>query len=148
VKHALLKPNASFSEGLPFQRSRKAGSYASRTRMTSKLHIARGVHKYMARAINDSFKNGRPKESRSSERRRFNFPHPVCPSVQQGRALCCTLSSVLFSLNLDDKLMSTVPFPIQGYFIVPQGHAIFSVPSSPGSRCREHEKISKGMGRW
>ena len=87
--------------------------------MTSKLHIAWGVYKYMARATNDSFKNGRPKESCSSERKMFNLQYLGYPSVQQHRALRCTLSIVLFSSNPDDKLMSIVAFPIQEYFIVP-----------------------------
>lgn len=86
--------------------------------MTSKVHTAWGIYKYMACATNDSFKNGRPKESRSSERKMFNLQHIGYPSVQQGRALRCTLSIVLFRSNPDDKLMSIVTFPIQ-YFIVP-----------------------------
>lgn len=103
----------------------------------------------MAHVTNDSFKNSRPKETRSSERRRFNLQHPGCPSAQQGRALHCALSIVLFTSNPDDKLMSIVPIPIQAHFIAKKDMAgIFSVSSSPGNRCREHEEISKGMGRW
>lgn len=43
--------------------------------------------------------------------------HPGCPSAQQGRALHCALSIVLFTSNPDDKLMSVVPIPIQAHFI-------------------------------
>lgn len=68
---------------------------------------------------------------------------------QSNKALRRTLVIVLFRMNPDDKLMSEVPSTIQEYFTVPQGYVIVSVISfGPGCRCREHEKIPKGMGRY